>query len=131
MTNEERILELLEAQQGEPRQINVRLDGMDARFDRMDARLDGIDARFDRMDARLDGMDARFDKMDARLDGMDARFDGIDAQLVGVRARLNSIDTRLDKLEEDAEITRDGVNALIEWAENVSNAIRFPLPKLK
>ncbi len=68
MTNEERILELLEAQQGELRQINVR---------------------------------------------------------------LNSIDTRLDKLEEDAEITRDGVNALIEWAENVSNAIRFPLPKLK
>lgn len=68
MTNEERILELLEAQQGELRQINVR---------------------------------------------------------------LNSIDTRLDKLDEDAEITRDGVNALIEWAENVSNAIRFPLPKLK
>lgn len=89
MTNEERILELLEAQQGELRQINVRLDSMDARFDSMDA------------------------------------------QLVGVRARLNSIDTRLDKLEEDAEITRDGVNALIEWAENVSNAIRFPLPKLK
>ena len=75
MTNEERILELLEAQQGELRQINVRLNNMDA--------------------------------------------------------RLNSIDTRLDKLEEDAEITRDGVNALIEWAENVSNAIRFPLPKLK
>ena len=68
MTNEERVLELLEAQQGELRQINVR---------------------------------------------------------------LNSINTRLDKLEEDAEITRDGVNALIEWAENVSNAIRFPLPKLK
>ena len=103
MTNEERILELLEAQQGELRQINVRLDSMDARFDRMDA----------------------------QLDGMDVRFDGIDAQLVGMRARLNSIDTRLDKLEEDAEITRDGVNALIEWAENVSNAIRFPLPKLK
>ena len=89
MTNEERILELLEAQQGELRQINVRLDGMDA------------------------------------------RLDGMDAQLGGMRARLNSMDARLDKLEEDAEITRDGVNTLIEWAENVSNAIRFPLPKLK
>ncbi len=96
MTNEERILKLLEAQQAEFRKINTRLDSMDA-----------------------------------RLDGMDARFDGIDAQLVGVRARLNSMDARLDKLEEDAEITRDGVNTLIEWAENVSNAIRFPLPRLK
>ena len=35
------------------------------------------------------------------------------------------------KLKEDSEITRTGVNALIEWAEDVSNAIRFPLPKLK
>ena len=52
-------------------------------------------------------------------------------ELRKINTRLNSIDTRLDKLEDDAEITRDGVNALIEWAENVSNAIRFPLPKLK
>lgn len=35
------------------------------------------------------------------------------------------------QLKEDSEITRTGVNALIEWAEDVSNAIRFPLPKLK
>ena len=44
---------------------------------------------------------------------------------------LRKINSRLDKLEESAEITRDGVNTLIEWAEDVSNAIRFPLPKLK
>ena len=68
MTNEEKILQLLEAQQTELRTINSRLDGMES---------------------------------------------------------------RLDKLEESAEITRDGVNTLIEWAEDVSNAIRFPLPKLK
>lgn len=68
MTNEEKILQLLEAQQAELRKINSRLDGMES---------------------------------------------------------------RLDRLEESAEITRDGVNTLIEWAEDVSNAIRFPLPKLK
>ena len=68
MTNEEKILQLLEAQQAELRKINSRLDGMES---------------------------------------------------------------RLEKLEESAEITRDGVNTLIEWAEDVSNAIRFPLPKLK
>ena len=68
MTNEEKIMQLLEAQQTELRKINSRLDGMES---------------------------------------------------------------RLDRLEESAEITRDGVNTLIEWAEDVSNAIRFPLPKLK
>ena len=45
--------------------------------------------------------------------------------------RFDAIETRLDRLEEYAEVTRSGVNALIEWAEDVSNAIRFPLPKLK
>ena len=74
MTNEEKILQLLESQQIELRKINSRLDGMESRFDGMESRL--------------------------------------------------------DKLEESAEVTRGGINTLIEWAENVSNAIRFPLPKL-
>ena len=81
MTNEEKILQLLESQQIELRKINSRLDGMES-----------------------------------RLDGMESRFDGMES--------------RLDKLEESAEVTRGGINTLIEWAENVSNAIRFPLPKL-
>ena len=74
MTNEEKILQLLESQQIELRKINSRFDGMESRFDGMESRL--------------------------------------------------------DKLEESAEVTRGGINTLIEWAENVSNAIRFPLPKL-
>ena len=88
MTNEEKILQLLESQQIELCKINSRLDGMES---------------------RLGGMESR-------LDGMESRFDGMES--------------RLDKLEESAEVTRGGINTLIEWAENVSNAIRFPLPKL-
>ena len=88
MTNEEKILQLLESQQIELRKINSRLGGMES---------------------RLDGMESR-------LGGMESRFDGMES--------------RLDKLEESAEVTRGGINTLIEWAENVSNAIRFPLPKL-
>ena len=53
------------------------------------------------------------------------------AELRKINSRLDGMESRLEKLEESAEITRDGVNTLIEWAEDVSNAIRFPLPKLK
>ena len=52
-------------------------------------------------------------------------------ELRKISSRLDGMESRSDKLEESAEITRDGVNTLIEWAEDVSNAIRFPLPKLK
>lgn len=52
-------------------------------------------------------------------------------ELRKINSKLDGMESRLDRLEESAEITRDGVNTLIEWAEDVSNAIRFPLPKLK
>ena len=52
-------------------------------------------------------------------------------ELCKINSRLDGVESRLDRLEEHAEVTRSGVNALIEWTEDVSNAIRFPLPKLK
>ena len=36
MTNEEKILQLLEAQQAELRKINSRLDGMESRLDKLE-----------------------------------------------------------------------------------------------
>lgn len=61
-------------------------------------------------------INSRLNKMDSRLDKMDARLDKIDA--------------RLDRMEEYAETTRDGVNALLEWAEACSETYSLPLPKV-
>ena len=82
MSNEEKILQLLEAQQEELRKINSRLEGVESSLNGMDSRLEGIESR-------------------------------------------------LEKLEESAEITRASVNSLLEWADHVSNAISFPLPKVE
>ena len=51
-------------------------------------------------------------------------------ELAKINSRLDTIDSRLDVIEETTEVTRDSVNALLEWAEAVSNAVRFPLPKI-
>lgn len=55
-------------------------------------------------------------KINGRLDKMDDR--------------LNQMETTLETMQEDLEITRSGVNTILGWAERVSNAIRFPLPKI-
>ena len=47
---------------------------------------------------------------------MDEKFD----------QKLQPIIDRLDNEE-----VRDGVNALLEWAEECGNVIKFPLPKVK
>ena len=59
---------------------------------------------------------SRLDKMDERLNRMDSRLD--------------KMDERLDRMEEYAEITRDGVNALLDWAEACSETYSLPLPKI-
>lgn len=55
----------------------------------------------------------------------------INTRLDSMETRLDSMETRLDKLEEHAEVTRAGVNSLLEWAEECGNVIKFPLPKVK
>ena len=45
--------------------------------------------------------------------------------------KLQPIVDRLDKLEESSEEVRSGVNALLEWAEECGNVIKFLLPKVK
>ena len=70
MTNDEKMLKMLETLTGEVKNINTRLDNMDTRFDKIEARLDSMEARLDSMEARLDNMDTRFDNMEARLDNM-------------------------------------------------------------
>ena len=63
MTNDEKMLQMLEALTGEVKSINTRLDNMDTR-------LDNMEARFDKIETRLDNMDTRFDKIETRLDNM-------------------------------------------------------------
>lgn len=56
MTNDEKMLQLLEALTGEVKNINTRLDNMETRFDKIEARLDNMETRLDNMEARLDNM---------------------------------------------------------------------------
>lgn len=79
----------------------------------------------------LEAQQEEFCKINSRLDGVESRLNGMDSSLNGMDSRLEGIESRLEKLEESAEITRASVNSLLEWADHVSNAISFPLPKVE
>lgn len=49
MTNDEKMLQMLEALTGEVKNINTRLDNMETRFDKIEARLDNMETRLDNM----------------------------------------------------------------------------------
>ena len=58
------------------------------------------------------------------LEALSTRFDQIEK-------RFDRVEERLDRLEESNEEVRSGVTALLEWAEECGNAIKFPLPRVK
>lgn len=76
--------------------------------------------------AKLEEMKNRFDKMENRFDKMEAKIDKIEA-------KFNSLEVTVKEIQEDTKITRSAVNALIEWAENVSviTNVKFPIKKAK
>lgn len=55
----------------------------------------------------------------------------MDEKLKPINDRLDSMEDKIDKLQEDAQITRAGVNSLLDWAEECGNVIKFPLPRVK
>ena len=67
-------------------------------FDRIEIRLDKLDNRIDKLEARLDDridkLEIRIDKLEARLDD---RIDGLEARIDKLEARL---DDRIDKLAQ-------------------------------
>lgn len=49
MTNDEKMLQMMEALTSEVKNINTRLDSMETRLDKIEARLDNMEARLDNM----------------------------------------------------------------------------------
>ena len=61
-----------------------------------------------------------FAQINSRLDKMDERLNRMDS-------RLDKMDERLDRMEEYAEITRDGVNALLDWVHRKTGFDNIPI----
>lgn len=55
------------------------------------------------------------------------KLDGLEAGQKATNDRLDQIEGRLSKIEEDSDITRNGVNTLLDWAEKVEVQVSIPL----
>lgn len=68
--------------------------------------------------------------MDEKISASESRMKAeIGASESRMIKRMDKIQEDLDQLKEDHEITRDALNYLCGWAEKVSGAMSFPLPK--
>lgn len=62
-------------------------------------------------------------KINNRLDTLEGKMDKLQGDVTELREDVT-------ELKESHEITRDGVNALLDWSDKISEAQRLPLPKI-
>ena len=67
--------------------------------------------------------------MDDKLKPVYDRLDKVDARLNKVEEQMRETNERLSVLEEGSKITRNGVNNLLDWAEDAQNEVKIPLYK--
>lgn len=79
---------------------------------------------------RLSDMELILQKMDQGFSEVHRRLDGMDERLDGMERRLDTIEGKLDELKEDHDATREGVNCLLEWADECGYIVKLPLPKI-
>lgn len=58
---------------------------------------------------------------------MDAKLEPITARLDAMQEDIAAMKDDLAELKEAHEITRDGVNTLLDWADNVAIEVKIPL----
>ncbi len=66
--------------------------------------------------------------MRGQIGEMNGRFDRIETRLDGIETRLDKIENSLEEVKENATITREACNTLIEWTEHASAVVQVPYP---
>ena len=70
------------------------------------------------------------EKLGKKLKPITERLDKLQADVDEFKEDVAEVKEDVAELKEAHEITRDGVNALLEWSDKISEAQRLPLPKI-
>ena len=92
--------------------LNDRMDKLDARMDRIDARMDKIDARIDKLDAKIDTvrkeLNDRMDKQDAKIDRLADKIDALskkqDAKIDRLADKIDALSKKMDSSTNHGQI---------------------------
>ena len=98
------------------RAISELLDG------KFEESLQPINGQLGLLETHVDRLDVQINE---RLDRVEANVERLDVQ---INERLDRIEADIAVIREDAAITRNATNRLIEWAEETHRQVGRPVP---
>ena len=100
--------------------LDVKLQPVHERLDRMDERLDGIDERLDRMDERLTNLEGQMIVVNTRLTNLEEQVSDVKTRVKRVELIMeNEVKPRLHTIEECYLST---YRRYVEYSEKMKNA---------
>ena len=76
-------------------------------------------------------MDEKLEPIKKDISGLKEDVAALKQDVADLKQDVTTLKEDVADLKETSEITRAGVNSLLDWAEECGNVIKFPLPKVK
>lgn len=73
-----------------------------------------------RLDAKLQPIHIQLEGVNKRLDTVDQRLDYLQGDVETLKVDVGALKEDVDVLKEDSAVTRNGVNTLLDWADDAS-----------
>ena len=79
------------------------------------------------MNCKFDVMDNKLAVMEKSVESLQESVESLQESVESLQESAESLQESVAGLEEDSEITRDGVNSLLEWADIVGKITNYPI----
>lgn len=104
---------------------------VDDRFEQVDRRFEQVDHRFEAIESELHGIRQEQREMSEWLERIDNRILGIETDIKEIYDRIIALEKKAPHLtRSEHEELAAKLEAVIAWAQNVSQKTGVPLPKL-
>ncbi|HCR44062.1 MAG TPA: hypothetical protein DIV41_05715, partial [Ruminococcaceae bacterium] len=95
----------------------------------LENKVDTLGNKVNALDGKADTLDSKVNNLDSKVGTLDNKVNTLEKKVDTLEKGQKEINVKIGLLQEDAAITRSGVNTLLDWAEKAQAEVKIPLYK--
>ena len=105
--------------------LQLILDGLG----NLDGKVDDLGNKFNSLDDKFNILGDKVNDLENKVDTLGNKVNTLENKVDILEKGQKEINVKIGLLQEDAAITRSGVNTLLDWAEKAQVEVKIPLYK--
>ena len=112
MSNEEKILELLQGMSGDISELKQGQARMEKRLDSLEEKVDRLEEKVDSLEQKVDSLEQKVDSLEQKVDRLEQRVDSLEQRVGSLEQRVGSLERDVSSLKSDMRILKQKVSDL-------------------